>query len=382
MLDEMTAPLRARLGDEHRRLVAYAVVVAFVVLIAIGESESGVAELVLLPPAALAYLARVRYPRCPNVVPAVVGLIAVLVVNLPTADAEFAMFIPVVGAVLLASQEANRLIAKAYLGVSVGAVFVLGVTGASDWAWANWVAALIMSWVFGAVVYEYDRALEELEATRARMVDQAVLVERRKISSDVHDLVGHSLAVVLLHLAGARRLIRTDPDEAEAALVQAEQVGRDSMGEIRRAVALLRDEQVDASAPMPDLSDIAGVVERYRDAGLAVTYHATGRLDGVDGPRAVAGHRIVAEALANVSKHTEGAVVEVGIDVSDDACSIRVENRGGRQVAALGPGGHGLIGMRERALSAGGSLLAGPTEGGWCVDAVFPLEPRGADVGD
>ncbi|MEL6982039.1 MAG: histidine kinase, partial [Actinomycetota bacterium] len=187
----------------------------------------------------------------------------------------------------------------------------------------------------------------------------------------------HSLSVVMLHVAGARRLLRSDPDEAELALLQAEEAGRSSMADVRRTVGLLRTESdSETSAPAPDLADIATVVEQYQAAGMSVGLATIGSIESVDGPVAVACHRIAQEALANISKHTRDATVEVVVDVDDRRCQVSVQNRGG---SSLPPNdspfegtGHGLVGMRERALSVGGSLLAGPIDDGWLVEVVVP----------
>ena len=121
----------------------------------------------------------------------------------------------------------------------------------------------------------------ELEQTRALVADQATINERRRIARDVHDLVGHSLTVVLLHVSGARHLVHTDPNEAERALVQAEASGRESLAEIRRTVGLLRDDNDGAAEILPasGLFDIPNLVEDFVSAGVDVTQDLRGQLD-------------------------------------------------------------------------------------------------------
>ncbi|MEM8922370.1 MAG: histidine kinase [Actinomycetota bacterium] len=373
-------------GDRQYWLAAVAACIGTV--IAMGEGGFGPLEWTLLPVVAAGFLAKARWSHLPNAVFALPALVIPLVMNLPNSNVEFAMFLLALAVILLAKVEHDRRIANGYVAVAVVFILVLGITGVYDIAWPNWVAALGLSWAFGTAVHRYEGVLVELHAAQAERIDHATLVERRRIARDVHDLIGHSLSVVMLHIGGARRLVRTDPDEAEAALLQAEAAGRASMAEVRRTVGLMRERgDDDATAPAPTLADITEVVRQYREAGIDVAYAVTGPTDGVDGGIAVAVHRIAQEALANVARHAPGATVTVTLTVDQQSCRLVVENRrapagGGtarRGAEAAGAGaGHGLIGMRERALSAGGSLIAGPVDDGWSVDAVFPLESASA----
>lgn len=365
--------------DERWRLLLAAGGAVVGAVIAMGEIDFEVVTSVLLPPVAAAFVAKARWPWLPNLVVGVPALLLPLTVNIVNdTDVEFAMFLLVLATVLIASIERDRRQSTGFAVFSILLIFVLSVTEVLDWSWPNWVAALILSWAFGTAVFHYDRVLEELRATQAELVDQAALVERRRIARDVHDLIGHSLSVVMLHIGGARRLIRSDPDEAEAALLQAEEAGRASMAEVRRTVGLMRDEgegEGDGVAPAPTLTDIATVVDQYRAAGLPVEYAVSGPIDAVEGPTALACHRIAQEALANVAKHTVGSAVDLSVEVTDTTCHLLVRNQGGGLVNGepVTGRGHGLTGMRERALSAGGSLLAGPIADGWSVDVIFPL---------
>ena len=111
---------------------------------------------------------------------------------------------------------------------------------------------------------------------------------------------------------------------------------------------------------------------------MAVDLSVSGPLDEVEGARSVAGYRIAQEALANVSKHTVDASVTVRVRVDSDVCEVSVANAGGtRRPDPHQEPGYGLVGMRERVMSVGGSLVAGPTPDGWSVDAVFPRAANG-----
>ncbi len=365
--------------DEQRRLQVGAATAVVGAVVAMGASDFEIVDAVLLPIVAAAFVVKALRPALPNLLVAVPAVAIPLTINIVNdTEVEFSMFLLVLGIALVASVEDNRAVAN---GVTVAAsvlIFILSIiVEVYDWDWVNWLAAIALSWGFGTAVYHYDRVLAELRATQAELIDHAAQVERRRIARDVHDLVGHSLSVVMLHVAGARRLLRSDPDEAEVALQQAEEAGRASMAEVRRTVGLLRAAgDAEGSAPTPDLSDIADVVEQYRMAGMDVDYRVDGPAGEVEGPLAVACHRIVQEALANVSKHTIGARVLVTVDVDRSRCQVEIRNEGGEPVPATSTvfetPGHGLVGMRERALSVGGSLLAGPVDDGWSVEVVVP----------
>ncbi len=366
--------------DEQRRLNLGAIAAVVGAFIAMGESDFAVVGTALLPFAAAAFVAKALRPELPNLVVAVPALIVPLTINIVNeTDDEFSMFLLILALMLVASIEELRWLADGFAIVAALLIFVLSVVGVYDWAWVNWISAVALGWAFGTAVYHYDRVLAQLRATQAELIDHAALVERRRIARDVHDLIGHSLSVVMLHVAGARRLLRSDPDEAERALLQAEDASRTSMAEVRRTVGLMRaDDETDGSLPTPDLTDIETVVGQYRGAGMSIAYEQLGPVADVEGPSALACHRIAQEALANVSKHTAGADVQVDIrlEVDGDSCHLQVRNRGGRMVTGSGQG-HGLIGMRERAQSVGGSLLAGPVPGGWSVDVTVPIDREG-----
>lgn len=140
------------------------------------------------------------------------------------------------------------------------------------------------------------------------VADQAAIQERRRIARDVHDLVGHSLTVVMLHVAGARHVLQDDPEEAERALGQAEEAARTSLMEIRRTVGLLRDEHDAAPDILPStgLADLPNLVDEFLLTGLDVSLDLRGPTAFVDGAIGLAAYRIVQEALTNVSRARPG----------------------------------------------------------------------------
>src|SRR5262249_17999593 len=150
----------------------------------------------------------------------------------------------------------------------------------------------------------------ELEATRHRLAEQAVFTERRRIAAELHDLVGHSLTVVLLFLTGARRRVREDPSSAEEALREAEEIGRRSLADIRRNVASLRqDGESGDLQPAPGVCDVPALIDQVRSAGSEVQLHVSGPVDHVETVIGLAVYRIIQESLANSAKHAPGGAV-------------------------------------------------------------------------
>ncbi|HEX6421314.1 MAG TPA: ATP-binding protein, partial [Acidimicrobiales bacterium] len=167
--------------------------------------------------------------------------------------------------------------------------------------------------------------------------------------------------------------LRRDVDEAEAALRDAEGVGRSALEQIRAVVAALRTDERGTDPVLPGSADLPDLLEAYRRAGLAIDAHMAGST-AVDGAAGVALHRITREALANVARHAPRNRVEITVSATADEVRLVVVDRG-HPAAAPDPREprFGLIGMAERARALGGDLEAGPTPDGWRVAARLPL---------
>ena len=190
---------------------------------------------------------------------------------------------------------------------------------------------------------------------------------------EIHDVIAHSLAVTMLHLTGTRMALHRDPQDAEAALLRAEQLGRQSLAEIRRTVGLLGHEATGVAAPLPCAADIVPLVREFAAAGLVVDLEVSGDADALAPGTGLGLYRIAQESLANVTKHAPGARASVQLNVDDGAARLRVWNEVHapmRQPADLDR--HGICGMQERATLLGGSLRAGPCAEGWSVEASLP----------
>jgi signal transduction histidine kinase len=226
-----------------------------------------------------------------------------------------------------------------------------------------------------------------LEADREERAARAVADERARIARELHDVVAHSLTVMVIQAGAARRLVDRDPERVVEVAATIKQMGREALDEMRRLVGVLGDEPggEPALAPQPTMADLDSLVERARAAGLDV--ELTIRGERVELPPGIdlAAYRVVQEALTNSVKHARArhatVAVEYGGDqlelcVADDGRGTPVSDSGSGEPSAevLPGGGHGLVGMRERVTLYGGELTAGPRDGGgFEVRARFPL---------
>jgi signal transduction histidine kinase len=217
----------------------------------------------------------------------------------------------------------------------------------------------------------------ELSEQRAAAAEQqaqwraaaAVAEERLRIAREMHDVVSHGLSVMTLHVSGVRRLLRPDQVEERAALETAERTGREAVAEMHRMLGVLRGPGTDA--PAPGLARLPELLEPARAAGLQVDCAVTGDVHTLPPGVDLAAYRITQEAITNVLRHADARRIECSVDRRDHVLDLRVtdDGRGGTPSA----GGHGLVGMRERAALYGGSVEAGPVPGGFEVHAVLPV---------
>jgi signal transduction histidine kinase len=219
-----------------------------------------------------------------------------------------------------------------------------------------------------------ERAVRaEREAERERLL--AAAEERGRIARDLHDSAGHAINVILVHAGLGRLQAERDPKAARQAFETIEQVARETVGEIDQMVGVLREDAApsDEVEPPPGLAALDGLVQRHRDAGLRVTTTVNGDRrplpPGVDR----GAYRILQEALTNAARHGAGSAA-VELDFGREALDITVANQiGAHPSARPNGGGHGVIGMRERAALLGGSLEAGARNGSFELHARLPF---------
>ena len=236
--------------------------------------------------------------------------------------------------------------------------------------WFAWMGGT----VFAALVCAWARSqqvlLDRLRAAQSQLADRARAEERMRLAGEMHDVIGHSLAVSLLHVNSARLALDEDVDTARAALEEAERLTRNSLEEARVAVGLLHAGERGDTNPTPDASDVPELVDSFSRAGLAVDLAVDGDLAELGPTRGLAVYRIVQESLTNVTRHAPGTRATVRIVAASPRTTITVRNDGppGRRA----PNGTGLLTMQTRAESVGGAVVAGPGDQGWVLDAWLP----------
>ena len=220
----------------------------------------------------------------------------------------------------------------------------------------------------------------QLEFERDQQALLAAAAERARISREMHDVLAHSLAVVISLANGATAKLGRDPEQSREALESISELGRQALADIRRLLVVLRTaDGAAARAPQPGIEEIAALVDHAASAGFAAALTVRGDPAPVPAGLALSAYRIVQEAITNAVKHAEGATtVAVELTWTPRCLEIAVTDDGhGRSAGS--PGGFGLRGMRERAALYGGTATAGPgQDGGWAVTATIPVTGRDA----
>ena len=253
---------------------------------------------------------------------------------------------------------------------------------------SRWLGGVVLVVLPGAIgIYVRTRAqllaalrerAERAEAERELLARDAVLTERTRIAREMHDAVGHRVTLMVLQ-AGAIEMAAGDPARVEQLAGQAQTAGRQALDELRQMVGVLRAGEADDAplAPQPDLSALARLVDESRQAGMAVEFTGPPDDTSVDPAASRAAYRIVQEALTNAGKHAPGAAVTVAVERPAGQLVVRVLNGPGSAAGSAPGGGYGLVGLGERVRTLGGRLTTGPRlDGGFCVEAALPAEPR------
>ncbi|WP_406334639.1 sensor histidine kinase [Streptomyces sp. NBC_00203] len=225
----------------------------------------------------------------------------------------------------------------------------------------------------------YTAALEDrarrLERERASDTARATAQERARIARDMHDILAHAVSLMVVQAEAGPVVVRSDPERAEAAFDAIATSGRDAMRQLRRILGVLKEEQANrtsARLPQPGIAALAELVGQVAEStGLRVDLRRTGTPRPLPPDTEVAAYRVVQEALTNTVKHAYASSARVELDWTEDALTLTVTDDGrgpvrspGDTGAVAAPGGHGLIGIRERAAACGGSARSGRGPGG------------------
>lgn len=240
-----------------------------------------------------------------------------------------------------------------------------------------------LPWGAGVVVRLRIERVAELRAQNAALEEEArraVAEERSRIARELHDVVSHTIAVSVLQARGSRRLVGRDDGAVVQALDAIEATNRAALSDMRRLLSLLRDADDPKGSldPAPTLDRLADLVDQVRAAGVTVQLDIEGERLPITPGVELSAYRIVQEALTNVVKHGgPGASAVVRIRYRAEDLGVEVESTVAEgEEQASEPGGHGLVGIRERATVVGGSVQVGPFPGGWRVAAAMPYLAR------
>jgi len=323
------------------------------------------------------------------------------------------------GAALLAPAAAvyavatNAGVRKAVTASAVALAALLAVT-ASDNPFGSATSGpvvvlpvLFAAACLGGIAVSNRRAF--VASIQARADDEAkrrIDEERLRIARELHDVVAHTMSTINVQAAAAAVLLTDRPDEASDALAAIKAASKNGLRELRAILNVLRQaDDADPTAPAPGLAQLDALVAGVNEAGLPTTLDVSGDQFDMDPGADLAAYRIIQESLTNAIRHAGPATATVRLSYGDEALLIEVTDTGvgvpGWQAGTAGTGradggqaepwhaasGHGLVGMRERAAAAGGTLQAGPgRHGGFEVTVVIPLgredEPSASDAAD
>ncbi|MFC4117253.1 sensor histidine kinase [Nonomuraea zeae] len=347
----------------------------------VGGPRPAVAATGLVAGLALAW--RRRFPPA-TLVTVLAGMIAQAALGVDS-NTGFAMVFAVVIALCTAAYQARHPLPVLAAAVGLAEVAVLIEKGPS-------AADLLYAGVFAGGVWLAGHALRirqlssQLSEQRAAQAEReaawqagvAVDRERARIARELHDVVASSMTAMALHVGGIRRILRPDQQAEREALLMAEQTGRQALAELHRLLGLLREPgQAAPHTPLPRLADAGDLLDPVRAGGLSAELRVEGTPRPLPPGIDLSAYRILQEAITNVVKHADATRIDCVIRYGEQSVRLDISNDGEppRAGRAAPAGGHGLIGMRERATLYGGTLEAGPCAGpGYRVTAVLPLD--------
>jgi len=244
------------------------------------------------------------------------------------------------------------------------------------------IQALAAAAAIGLGIY-----LRIIEGSRQRAVDAVRAEQRTEFARDLHDFIAHHVTGIVVQAQGARFIAEQDPKRVLLALEQIEEAGAETMASMRRMVGVLRDPDSKPDAPLAPVAgvhDLVPLLEQFNSAGGAkARMHVDGSIDSLPVELSTSAYRVVMEALTNVRQHAPNAsAADVWIRRTPEWLLVRVANDGEPPARTATPrerSGYGLVGLTERVRAVGGRITAMPgIEGGWVVDAAFPIDPRTA----
>jgi signal transduction histidine kinase len=275
------------------------------------------------------------------------------------------------------------------VGVTLISVLAAEATVVGDYLFPT--AFAVIAWTAGRTVRTRTQLTEALHEAAVREQEAhehearaAAAEERRRIAREMHDVVAHSVSVMVVQAGGARRILDRDPARAVAAAEEIERTGREALAEMRRLLGILHhdDKEHAVRVPQPTMRSVGALVARAREAGLPVELHEDGTPRELPAGLDLAAFRVVQEGLTNALKYGDRSPTEVHVGWGERELELEIADRGPGPAGERGDGGgHGLLGMRERVRLYGGELEAGGRRGGgFRVHAKLPLVAEDAQV--
>jgi signal transduction histidine kinase len=332
--------------------------------------------------AALLVALRRRWP-VPIFALATVAALVTVITNGLTAVLVIAAFIC---AATMAVQTNRRTAWTA--GLSAAAI-LYGGTVLAGHGWLSPEALGMVAWTGMAVAIgdalrsrrAYVAAIEEravrAEQTREEEARRRVVEERLRIARELHDVVAHHIALINVQAGVAAHVLRTQPDQAEDALAHVRKAARTVLDETSTLLGVLRrPDEPDETEPTRGLARLGGLLDALGGAGMRVEHHQDGQARELPSAVDLAAYRIVQESLTNAQKHGTDGSARLSLAYTPDGLDITVSNAAAPD--SDNSGGHGLIGMRERAAAVGGTLEAGFHGRRFVVEAFLPSPAAGA----
>ncbi|MGO9292551.1 MAG: sensor histidine kinase [Streptosporangiaceae bacterium] len=284
------------------------------------------------------------------------------------------------GLVLLAPRVPDRFLsALSIVGITCLAAVAVAVSHGSPtsallsaMAIVGFPGMTLLARRLGQAGDQAERLLIELEGTRAAQARAAGLAERQRLAREMHDVLAHSLSGLMLQMEGARMLVADNPSDPRlpGVIERAHHLGKSGLEEARRAIGMLRDDE------LPGPERLAGLAAQFQEVvGVPCQFTVSGQAYELPSQARLAVYRVAQEALTNIAKHARPERVEVHLGYEPRRTRLTVEdftmNREAPRVANDGSG-YGLTGMRERAELLGGELITAMTRGGFRVELRVP----------
>ena len=244
------------------------------------------------------------------------------------------------------------------------------------------VLLMLVPWLAGKVVREHRLEAASLAEQNRRLEREAkanmalaAAEERARIARDVHDVVAHSVSVMVVQAEAADAMLPGNPGGAKQSLESIQTVGRDALRELRDALATLSSPETESADTGPGLDRIPDLIDQMTQLGLNVDLIVEGERTGVPLSVDSVAYRIVREALTNTLKHAGPVAATVRLRFDANTLHIEISDTGTGSRSSLPGSGHGLIGIRQRVAMHGGELKFGQTDnGGFLLEAILPLD--------